>query len=131
MFTTGYFVVKVSAMPLSQIIGILILLTFLTMACQSESAPAPYPTYTFYLTCTPLPAANSLPSAGIETLIWPTGPRDDAIPAEEAADFFGGKITVTKIYLTQLIRATGRVEKIYPKALEIVVDQPDQIEIVE
>ena len=75
-------------------VGSLILLPCLFWACQSASPPTPAPTYTPYPTYTPVPAANALSSADVEALIWPTGPRDDVIPFEDAAAFMGEKITV-------------------------------------
>ncbi len=82
--------------------SLIILSVLLVAACQSQ-APAPeptytvYPTYTLYPTYTPAPrptAQAALPSDEIENLVWPTGPRDDVIPFEDAADFMGEKITV-------------------------------------
>jgi DNA/RNA endonuclease YhcR with UshA esterase domain len=40
-----------------------------------------------------------LPSAEVEDFVWPTGPRDDVIPFEDAADFMGENITVEGIIL--------------------------------
>ncbi len=96
-------------MRFMQSVSIAILAMVLTTACQSESSqpvlleqPTPYPTYTLYPTYTPYPtftplptaSQKSLPSDELEELIWPTGPRDDVIPFEDAADFIGEKITV-------------------------------------
>ena len=62
-------------------------------------ASTPYPTYTPYPTVTPYPtytppAVAQLPSADLENLVWPTGPRDDVIPFTAAADFIGQKVTI-------------------------------------
>jgi DNA/RNA endonuclease YhcR with UshA esterase domain len=83
--------------------GILIGLTWFMAACQPTPPPCPtgtpYPTYTPYPTASPYPtytppAMAQLPSADIENLVWPTGPRDDVIPFTAAADFIGQKMTV-------------------------------------
>jgi DNA/RNA endonuclease YhcR with UshA esterase domain len=79
-----------------------ILLVSLVAACQPQQPSAtPYPTYTPYPTFTPYPTYTpvavtrpSLPSDEVEGLIWPNGPRDDVIPAEDAADFMREKIVV-------------------------------------
>jgi DNA/RNA endonuclease YhcR with UshA esterase domain len=87
-------------MRLIPIAGIVILVIVFAVACQSESLPTayptytPYPTYTLYPTYTPLSPVNRRPSAEVEALVWPTGPRDDVIPFEDAADFVGEKVTV-------------------------------------
>ncbi|UCC89271.1 MAG: hypothetical protein JSV81_08165 [Anaerolineales bacterium] len=49
----------------------------------------PYPTYTPNPTCTPLP-----PSADLESLVWPNGPRDDVVSWADAADFIGVEMIV-------------------------------------
>ena len=78
----------------------LLLLIWLATACGSEPAPTPYPTYTLYPTYTPYPtdtppaSTNNLSPAELEQLVWPTGPRDDVVPFEDAVDFIGEKIIV-------------------------------------
>lgn len=84
-------------MRLRQTVTFLMLLSWFTVACQSVPTATlyptytPYPTYTLYPTYTPI---STIAAAEIEKLVWPTGPRDDVIPFEDAADFLGEEITV-------------------------------------
>ena len=80
------------------------LLTTTAVACQPETTPnptstpyptyTPPPTYTPYPTYTPPPTVERISAAEREQLVWPTGPRDDVIPYEDAAAFLGETVTV-------------------------------------
>ena len=84
-------------------LSFLLFLTIVTAACQSQP-PTPAPTYTPYPTDTPYPTYTpqpppisdrpSVPSEEVENLVWPMGPRDDVIPAEDAGAFINERVTV-------------------------------------
>ncbi|MCG3209240.1 MAG: hypothetical protein FOGNACKC_02861 [Anaerolineae bacterium] len=88
-------------MSWSRMAVLLFVISILTAACQ-PSPPAPLPTYTPNPTYTPYPTytpppspqQSRLPSAQIDDLVWPAGPRDDVIPVEDAAAFLNETVTV-------------------------------------
>jgi DNA/RNA endonuclease YhcR with UshA esterase domain len=85
-------------------IVMLVLLSNLAVACgQTVATPSSgedthnyAPTYTLYPTYTPYPTytAPPSPSADIESVVWPNGPRDDVIAWTDAGDFVGIEMVV-------------------------------------
>jgi len=68
----------------------------LSAGCAPSSAPCatytPYPTYTLYPTYTPYPTCP--PTASEGELIWPGASREDIVSWQDAAQYYGQRVTV-------------------------------------